>query len=1080
MNQSFFNRRSFAIIMVAVFLMPFLFMGTKRALQTNRNDIRDWLPSDFPETKTHRWFNEHFPHEQFVLASWDGCTLDDDRLEMLARKLEEFNPNLDDLGIQRKLAGLLQGHGLATRRAIERHGNLASLEGVSPQQALDVERAILQWNSPFKKPVLTGRRLKDELQTRYPELSEKAVLKRLEGSLIDKLGPNQANKPSGKRKTCLVVVLSDSAKGKKLRGTLERIRDLARECLIEPPKPQPAGNFLARAMGAVVTAVKETAFGREAKHEGIYLGGPPVDNVAIDVEGETTLFRLAGLSAAVGLGISWLCFRSFRLTFLIFFCAILAAGIGLSSVYFAGLAMTALKLDRLGSSFGTVDAILLSMPSLVYVLAMSGAIHIVNYYHDAIREHGLDGAPQRALKLGWWPCALAALTTALGLGSLLASDLIPIGKFGIYSAWGVLASLALLFLFLPACLHFFPSREYVKGGPKYFDPQKENTPLMRFWQGVGRRVIRHNILVGAVCLALMGFFIAGLYRIEPSVKLMKLFSDDARIIHDYGWLEEQIGPLVPMEVVVRVDGARCRLNTIQRMRMVRDVEHAIERELKKDVGGALSAATFAPPIGPTSPWAKARLGWDPTDGVTSRRLNGFRNEMREYLQVDKTKAIVDDGWDPTLAELGIARETAERLEAEGLDALSTLEKRGDLATAAGWDPQRAREVKETIVAWRSAHRDPTLDDLRIPSAGEEWDELVPLLQAEQLTTLRSIEQYCGGIVGGDSVGDVMQEQLQSIPGIGPEQATQIAAAADRWRTRHGQELWRISVRVRALTDLDYSVFVDELREKVERILDERYRVLSKEDRADGAQPVEGVSVVYTGLVPLVYKAQHELLAGLYTSLKWAFVLIGLVMVMLLRSPTAGLLSMIPNLFPVVMVFGAMGWLRIKVDAGTMMTASVALGVAVDDTIHFLIWFRRGLDWGRDRKGAVMLAYERCGTAMTQTTLIGGLGLSVFAFSTFTPTQRFGVLMLLLLAAALVGDLIFLPALLSGPVGRFFRASKREKSPKQSPSEDASSGGLDGELPPARRSENTTDGKVDTVHLPHASRSSPSTRSTGVS
>jgi hypothetical protein len=109
-------------------------------------------------------------------------------------------------------------------------------------------------------------------------------------------------------------------------------------------------------------------------------------------------------------------------------------------------------------------------------------------------------------------------------------------------------------------------------------------------------------------------------------------------------------------------------------------------------------------------------------------------------------------------------------------------------------------------------------------------------------------------------------------------------------------------------------------------------------------------------------------------------------------------------------------------------------------VHFLTWFRRGLDQGRDRKGAVMLAYERCGTAMSQTTLIGGLGLSVFAFSTFTPTQRFGVLMLTLLAAALAGDLIFLPALLSGPVGRVFRGSKKKRPDKPLPEEGAPAGG----------------------------------------
>jgi len=94
-------------------------------------------------------------------------------------------------------------------------------------------------------------------------------------------------------------------------------------------------------------------------------------------------------------------------------------------------------------------------------------------------------------------------------------------------------------------------------------------------------------------------------------------------------------------------------------------------------------------------------------------------------------------------------------------------------------------------------------------------------------------------------------------------------------------------------------------------------------------------------------------------------------------------------------------------------------VAVDDTVHFLTWFRRGVQQGLDRVQAVMLAYDRCATAMLQTTIIGGLGLAVFATSTFTPTQQFGYLMISMLGAALVGDLLLLPAILAGPLGKFF-------------------------------------------------------------
>jgi len=907
MNQSFFARRSFAIMLIACFLMPFLWMGTKRTIRSNRNDVRDWLPDDFQETAVHGWFQKHFPHEQFVLASWEGCTLDDPRLELLARKL--VPPQKDD--------------------------------SAGPADALEQTKAE-DAEPQYFKSVYTGRSLMDDLQARYPEMTEEQILTRLEGSLIGK----------DHNKTCLVVTLTEEAKGKNLRPMLEKVRRLARECNIEPPKPQAAGNPFVRAIDNTAAFFGELVFGRKVPQEGIKLGGPPVDNVAIDIEGERTLFRLAGLSLFVGLVISWLCFRSVRLTVMVFFTAILATGTGMAAVFFSGQ---------------TCDAVLLSMPSLVFVLAISASIHIVNYYHDAIREHGLDGACQRGLAHGWGPCTIAALTTALGLGSLLASHVVPISKFGVYSAVGVMATLFWVFLFLPAWLHYWPSRRYAEQHASQDDATASEARILKFWRRVGGLVIRHNGWVAAGCLVVMVFFAVGVARVKTSIKLMKLFSADAEIIAHYGWLEHHIGPLVPMEVVIRVDNRNCRLSFVERMRLAQAVEEAVES--LDEVGGALSAATFAPDIQPDGSQGGVleRIGgFDRRrlrDKILSKRLAKYRKQFREYLTVDTDVALADEALDPTLEELGITGPVTQTL------------------------------------------------------------------RARKLVTLRAIESY-GRDDSPRGPGKPLQERLTSIRGISPGEAGEIAARLDAWRTAHGEELWRVSARVEALSDLDYGYFVDRLVEVVEPVLDS-YRETG----------VQGIEATYTGMVPLVYKTQHELMRGLFESLALAFVLIAFVMMIVLRSPTAGLLSMLPNLFPVVVIFGILGWTRILVDIGSMMTASVALGVAVDDTIHYLTWFRKGLDAGRDRKAAAMLAYERCGTAMTQTTVIGGLGLAVFAFSTFTPTQRFGMLMLMLLFAALIGDLVFLPAVLCGPAGRFFRTSKkaRRRRPPQGdqPAEPAS-------------------------------------------
>jgi len=196
-----------------------------------------------------------------------------------------------------------------------------------------------------------------------------------------------------------------------------------------------------------------------------------------------------------------------------------------------------------------------------------------------------------------------------------------------------------------------------------------------------------------------------------------------------------------------------------------------------------------------------------------------------------------------------------------------------------------------------------------------------------------------------------------------------------------EDLWRITARAKGSGELDYERVMNDVRRRVDGFL-EQYGSLQQH-----------IKPVYTGSAPLVYVAQQELFDGLFKSFCLAFGLIAIVMVVLLRNVLAGMVSMLPNVFPAVVIFGAMGWRATAVDVGAMMTASVALGIAVDDTLHFLTWFRRALDRGRTRRLAIIEAYGRCAPAMTQTTLIAGLSMLAFALSAFQPVSQFGLLCL---------------------------------------------------------------------------------------
>ena len=169
---------------------------------------------------------------------------------------------------------------------------------------------------------------------------------------------------------------------------------------------------------------------------------------------------------------------------------------------------------------------------------------------------------------------------------------------------------------------------------------------MKWWRIVGRTVVRHNVWVATGCLAVMAFFLVGIVsRIETSVSIKKLFSKDAEIIHHYTWLEKHLGPLVPMEIVLKFNNEECKLSIVDRMRIAQAVERTVETQLGDKVGGALSAAVLAPDIRPDrsrSSLVLRAIGMDrrqTRESVLNKRLERNRAEFREYLTVDTDRLL---------------------------------------------------------------------------------------------------------------------------------------------------------------------------------------------------------------------------------------------------------------------------------------------------------------------------------------------------------------------------------------------------------------------------------------------------------
>jgi predicted RND superfamily exporter protein len=203
-----------------------------------------------------------------------------------------------------------------------------------------------------------------------------------------------------------------------------------------------------------------------------------------------------------------------------------------------------------------------------------------------------------------------------------------------------------------------------------------------------------------------------------------------------------------------------------------------------------------------------------------------------------------------------------------------------------------------------------------------------------------------------------------------------------------QQMWRISARVRRDKHRHPVVVMEELK-----------------------QTLAGEPVRFTGVAPLLKSAQAEIFAGFWQSFTGACLTIWIVMFLSLRSFTASVIAMVPNIVPIWLVFGIVGYLGVPVDIGMMMTGSIALGISVDCTFHFLVHHREAVRRGATTEQAVRQALAHSGEPMFDSTIISSLGMLALCLSSFTPTARFGCLMAAQMVASLLGELVFLPALL---------------------------------------------------------------------
>ena len=315
-----------------------------------------------------------------------------------------------------------------------------------------------------------------------------------------------------------------------------------------------------------------------SQHE-LVIAGEPYQTHVIDHYSRLSVQRYVPFSMLLSLLVAWGCPRSWRLTLMV----MALAGVG----QLVGMAL-------ISSTVGQMGAILIVVPTLLFMLTLSAAVHLVNYYQDC-RADGLGFPGARALQLGFKPCLLAAVTTAFGFLSLAVSQLEPVFQFGALAAGGVLVTCLLLLLnFIPATrLQEWTARSSAAAaGRAYWFPEMLIGLISRRGRG---------ILIAGLLLLIAAA--VGLPRITATTRFDGMFEPSHPSVRSLRWVETRLGPIETLEFVVGfpLDEAA---DVVEQLDTVRALQQTLDNH--RSVHSTFSAIHLLPPL-PTQSGARATI-----------------------------------------------------------------------------------------------------------------------------------------------------------------------------------------------------------------------------------------------------------------------------------------------------------------------------------------------------------------------------------------------------------------------------------------------------------------------------------------
>jgi uncharacterized protein len=710
------------------------------------------------------------------------------------------------------------------------------------------------------------------------------------------------------------------------------------------------------------------------------------------------------------------------------------------------------------------------IPVLMVAVGSAYGIHIVNHFYDeAARSGAVDRAAReklvvRTLKRVGIPVLMAGLTTIVGFGALATSEVTPMRDFGIFTAIGVAVALLVALTLIPALLVLVPLRGS-DGGHRAApgDPSGPASPrgyLIALYRFFGRR--KRRILIAAIILT--GVFAGGSTRLIVDNELIAYFKRDTDISIADAFLREHFlgtrsfdinvsgaepGDLTRPEILTAMDRLATHLEGYPEVSQVLSYTDFIKRmnqmmnigvpspdarpdatapdtaagaaDSSADVAAAPAESGAAAASGGATTPAPDTAGTDPeaeSGGWSSFGEGGFSAD--EGFSGDDgfgggftTGDGGDDFFGSTLAA-GTEEDGAgpgEDAPTSGEDAPTT----GQDAPSTGGGTAAGIPAPSTGVgpaAMSGGVTDSGASSIsRILTDALAMADRTDISAAELVRLINRRTNYEGA-----AFYEIPADPTRYPVGTEEELASLISqylllysGSLDSWADDALEPMQaRMSVQLRTTGNLFTRRVVGEIEEYVAATFPAGYEV-----------EIAGVAIVEMALTDLITRAQ---IVSIIVSLSLVFLIVALTY----RSLVAGLYGVIPLALTLVVNFGVMGFFGIKLDISTAMVASIAIGIGIDYTIHFLSAYHAERRESSDLEQVELNVLTGTGKAITFNALSVAAGFAVLTLSTFNPLIYMGILIALTMLTSSVASMTVLPVLLDVFKPRFMEPRKGEQ------------------------------------------------------